>query len=231
MKLTKQHIQQLYKFVQKHYVDWYDVQTELVDHLANGIETQWQNNKNLTFDEVLKTEFKKFGVMGFSEVVEYKTNVLNKRYRKMVWQEFKNYFKLPKIIVSLFLIWFLYQLITVLENKNFILIPIIIVLFMLPVYGYFKKDLQIKKQYKTTGKKWLFENTILQLGGIIHILNLTIQILLLLLNRNTNWSFKTEVIVASVIVAYALILYVSIYIVAPKLKQTLFKQHPEYNFT
>ncbi len=70
MKLTDFQIQQLYTFTQKHYVDWYDVQTELVDHLANGIETQLEENPNLSFDDALKLEFKKFGIMGFSSVVE-----------------------------------------------------------------------------------------------------------------------------------------------------------------
>ncbi|MDC1464178.1 hypothetical protein N8387_00675 [Polaribacter sp.] len=34
MKLTETHIQELYKFTRKHFVEHYDVQTELVDHLA-----------------------------------------------------------------------------------------------------------------------------------------------------------------------------------------------------
>ena len=38
MKLTEEQIQQLYKFTRQHYVEHYDVQTELVDHLANDIE-------------------------------------------------------------------------------------------------------------------------------------------------------------------------------------------------
>ena len=78
MKLTKSQIKQLYSFTKEHYVEWYDVQTELVDHLANGIEEQLEQNTNLTFKSALNSEFKKFGVMGFSEVVKQKTNALNK---------------------------------------------------------------------------------------------------------------------------------------------------------
>jgi hypothetical protein len=29
-------------FYTQHYVRWYDLQSELVDHLANSIETEWQ---------------------------------------------------------------------------------------------------------------------------------------------------------------------------------------------
>ena len=34
MKLTEAHIEELYAFTRKKYVEHYDVQTELVDHLA-----------------------------------------------------------------------------------------------------------------------------------------------------------------------------------------------------
>ncbi len=37
MQLTKDQIQNLYKFTKQHYVEWYDLQSELVDHLANDI--------------------------------------------------------------------------------------------------------------------------------------------------------------------------------------------------
>ena len=42
MELTKNQIDELYKFTRKHYVYHYDVQSELVDHLANDIENIWQ---------------------------------------------------------------------------------------------------------------------------------------------------------------------------------------------
>jgi len=51
MKLTSQQIQQLYKFTRQHYVEYYDVQTELVDHLANDIEQIWKEQPNLSFEK------------------------------------------------------------------------------------------------------------------------------------------------------------------------------------
>jgi hypothetical protein len=49
-----------------------------VDHLANAIETQWQENPKLSFNEALNKEFKKFGVFGFMDVVEKRQTVLSK---------------------------------------------------------------------------------------------------------------------------------------------------------
>ena len=42
MKLSAEQIERLYQFTRQHYVEYYDLQTELVDHLANAIEEQWQ---------------------------------------------------------------------------------------------------------------------------------------------------------------------------------------------
>ena len=52
-KITKAEINQLFDFTQKHYVEFYDVQVELVDHLANAIEAQWSENPEISFEEAL----------------------------------------------------------------------------------------------------------------------------------------------------------------------------------
>ena len=81
-KLSSEQIQQLYKFTRQHYVEYYDVQTELVDHLANDIEQIWKEQPNLSFEQARDISFKKFGVFGFMDVVEARTNALNKKYWK-----------------------------------------------------------------------------------------------------------------------------------------------------
>jgi hypothetical protein len=48
MKLSSTQIEKLYAFTRQHYVEYYDLQTELVDHLANAIEAQWEENPGLT---------------------------------------------------------------------------------------------------------------------------------------------------------------------------------------
>ena len=101
MKLTKEQIQELYKFTRQHYVEYYDVQTELVDHLANDIEQIWQEQPKLSFEQSRDMSFKKFGVFGFMEVVESRAKALNKKYWKMVWDVFKQFFHIPQIVISI----------------------------------------------------------------------------------------------------------------------------------
>ncbi len=51
MKLTAAQINRLYEFTRQHYVEWYDLQTKLVDHLANAIEQQWIENPQHSFEK------------------------------------------------------------------------------------------------------------------------------------------------------------------------------------
>lgn len=100
MKLTNQQIDQLFDFTKKHLVEHYDVQVELVDHLANAIEDQWKENPNISFEDALKAEFKKFGVFGFSGLVEQKQVALKNHYWKIIKKEIVSFFTIPKILFS-----------------------------------------------------------------------------------------------------------------------------------
>ena len=228
MKLSKDQIQQLYTFTEKHFVEWYDVQTELVDHLANGIEDQWQKDNTLTFDEALKNEFKKFGIMGFSEVVEQKTNALNKYYRKEVWKHFINYFKLPKIILTLASWWCVFKLLHIVDNQVYVIVPLVFVLTAVFIYYLFMAGKKIRQKKKETGKKWLFDNSILTLGGLFQFFNLPIYFSFFY--QENLWNKITLFVFSVLIVLYALTLFIAINI-APKVKETLSKEHPDYKLT
>ncbi|GAK93575.1 hypothetical protein JCM19298_2294 [Nonlabens ulvanivorans] len=112
MKLNDSQIEDLYAFTRKHYVEYYDLQTELVDHLANAIEDQWELKPHLFFEDALQIEFKKFGVFGFTEVVEQRQKAMARKYSKLIWKHLKEYFKLPKILLLMSLTVILYVFIS-----------------------------------------------------------------------------------------------------------------------
>ncbi|BAO75599.1 hypothetical protein [Winogradskyella sp. PG-2] len=227
MKLTKAQIQQLYTFTQKHYVDWYDVQTELVDHLANGIENHLKQNPNTTFDSALNSEFKKFGVMGFSDVIEEKTKALNKRYRILVWKYYKGFFKLPKILLTLFLMWLIFFTLKTIDERVFVVIPTVLFITITPIWFLVVQTKRINKLKDKTGKKWLFDSVALQLGGLVYIINVVVQGLLF---PNGAWSINVKLLFSITIVLFGLAVYISIFIVSPKLRKEMANQYPEYKF-
>jgi hypothetical protein len=229
MKLSEKQIDSLYGFTKRHFVEWFDVQTELVDHLANDIELILENNPNISFSEARDKSFKKFGVMGFSEVVEQKTNALDKYYRRLVWRELITFFKLPKIIFTGFLICILYTLFNTIENKDFIIIPIFSFLTIYPFYHIIMGTRKIRQREKITGRKWLFESAITRFGGLIPLFNFGIYLPIFNTN-NSNWSLMFTVFASSFIVIFCLVLYVSIKIVIPNVREKLINEHPDYLF-
>ena len=174
MKLTKEQIQQLYKFTRQHYVEYYDVQTELVDHLANDIEQIWVEQPNFSFEQARAVSFKKFGVFGFMEVVEERTKVLNKKYWKLVWGIFKQFFNIPHILITVTIFLVLYVSFQVFPAKwLFVTIGIGSMLVIGTRLYFLNKEKKIR--FKESNKKWLFEEYVFNLGGSIGFINLFLQ--------------------------------------------------------
>ena len=100
-KLTDDEIDLLFSFCAKHYVPEYDLQIELVDHLASGIEEQWLENPDIPFPIALNKTFDKFGIYGFSKIKSQKERELRRKYRHLFWQYTLEFYKLPKVILTL----------------------------------------------------------------------------------------------------------------------------------
>ena len=158
-KITEQEINQIFDFIKKHYVEFYDVQVELVDHLANAIEDQWKQNPNILFEDALQTEFKKFGIFGFTGLVEQKQAELQKYYNRMLWNEVLKFISIPKVILTVGL----YLGIVFFLQKTESLGEMIILTILLSSFIYFMVDgfryiLKIRKEQKKQGKSWLLQS-------------------------------------------------------------------------
>ena len=110
MELSKEQIQQLFKFTEKKYVHWYDLQIELVDHLASRIEEEMDAEKSLNFDSALHKVYKEFGISGFSKVVAEKSTQLYRQAQKIWWHELLLLLKWPKIVLFAMILGILWQL-------------------------------------------------------------------------------------------------------------------------
>ncbi|WP_298505471.1 hypothetical protein [uncultured Maribacter sp.] len=143
MQLNQVQIQQLYAFTSKHFVEHYDLQTELVDHLANGIEEQIAINPELTFKQALNNEFRKFGVHGFEYVIAKRKRAMSLKYWKIIFGFFKDYFKLPKIVYFIRAIALCYVLFSNLNTSW--KYDIILGLFFLPIIFVFVMSIRVRK--------------------------------------------------------------------------------------
>src|SRR5690606_10954973 len=169
-KITEKEINQIFDFTKKHYVEFYDVQVELVDHLANAIEAQWEENPKLSFEEALQIEFKKFGIFGFTGLVEQKQAELQKYYNKMLWNELLKFVSIPKVVITIALYIGIYFVLKNTGNLGeMIALGALLVSFTFFIVDGFRYLYKIKKEQKKHGKSWLIQsvaNTIFSLPTI-----------------------------------------------------------------
>ena len=227
MKLTPQQIEQLYQFTRQHYVEWYDLQTELVDHLANSIETQWQENPKISFADALQVEFKKFGVFGFMNVVEERQIALGKKYNKLVWQHFKSFFTIPKIIGTATVFAILVQLLLKFEHAYLIVSSLFVLSTFLFWIGIVKMSRKNKREMKLSGKKWLYKDIIFGLGSFTGFIPLPLQFGLRIEDA-AQFGIISATIISATVVCFFLLGYIILKIIPSKAEEYLKQTYPEY---
>jgi hypothetical protein len=230
-KVNQEQIDRLYRFTREHFVEHYDLQTELVDHLSNAIEAQWQENPKLSFEEALQKEFKKFGVFGFSDVVEKRQNALNKRYYKFIWEHFKEFFKLPKIILTLSLMGILFQTLRVIPFKEAFVSILVISFIVYFMYWQFKIYRLRKKQKKEHKKRWIMDELIHQCGaGTAFPVMLQFIVHTLRVDYNGVEQLSFQLFFSILFVLTVIIFYIMIIVIPSKAEHYLKKTYPEYAF-
>jgi len=226
LKLTETHIQELYKFTRKHFVYHYDVQTELVDHLANDIEDIWQAQPNLSFQDARDASFKKFGVFGFMDVIDAKQKQLGKKYHKILWKFMKEWFSVPKIILTLLIFTFFYALLDLNINEN-IFLGMMLVLAITDVILAQKLLNKSKKRFKEKNRKYLLEDIIFRAGTFNSIIIFSNFFHLSTFSDNIASIFG-KVLFASLITLAIIYAYVTLIVIPKKAEELLIETYPEY---
>lgn len=223
-KLNEEQLAHLYVFIRKHYVEFYDLQCELADHLANGIEALWEQNPLLSFDDALQREFKKFGIFGFTEVVEQRQLALTKRYKKIMWQYAKDFLRLPKIMLSIGLAVLFYTLLSI---DPLIYNALLLLIIVLSVYKFIAVYQRYRKKAKQTGRRWLFEDLLHRGGGL--------GVLTVLPFQFSTFTFEEHILpvyinifLAIWMVMVVLYYYIILFVIPSKAKEHLMATYPEY---
>ncbi len=134
-KLSQEQIDNLFELCEFHNVRYYDVQIELVDHLASAIEALWEIHSEMPFEEAVFKVCGQFGVepyfqasyqsilpspfgikavekSGFEAIKEAKEKELRRKYNRLQLNYIGEFFHLPKIILTLaitFALFFIFK--------------------------------------------------------------------------------------------------------------------------
>jgi len=225
-KITDHQLAALYKFTRKHFVEHYDVQIELVDHLANDIEQIWKEKPNLSFDEAKEISFKKFGVFGFMDVVESRTKAMSMKYYKIMFSILKDFFRLPQLMVTLTIFTSIFGLLEVFPSyQEYTIIAVVLLYLVVIGLRLFKLDKIRKRRFKVSGKKWLFEEMILNTGGIASFSYLPLHFISLF---DGDYGVYSMVLFSAFITLFSIVIYIVVFIIPSKMTKLLEEQYPEY---
>ena len=223
--LTNDQIKSLFQFCEKHFVKYYDVQVELVDHLANAIELEIANDPKISFERALEKVHKSFGVMGFAPLVAEKGKMAEKQSRKLFLRLFMDQFKWPKILTFFLLAALMF---TIFSTGPFLIDWAIqaVVIISLVIHFYMMRQLQ--RMTKISGKKFLIVDfswisTFLLLPAYYLNLHHLFRVNSFLNYSSTNFSLPG----ISIFLSLYIITAIAICQTLSSVKNTLYKNYPE----
>ena len=227
-KVNPEQIERLYRFTREHFVEHYDLQTELVDHLSNAIEDQWKENPKLSFEDALQKEFKKFGVFGFMDVVGQRQIALGKKYNLLIWKHFKEYFSVPKIVGTIALVFGLFYFLKYFFFYESVL-AMLIIWSLYFLFSLIHKRKKFNERTNETNKKWMFEELIFQYGSFAGLLGLPINVFNIFSDVGNSTPSDFVLFGMSLfLVALYLATYIVVKIIPSKAEHYLKQTYPEY---
>ncbi|EPR74609.1 hypothetical protein ADIWIN_0361 [Winogradskyella psychrotolerans RS-3] len=228
MKPTESQIQDLYAFTRQHFVEHYDLQTELVDHLANDIEEQWQNQPKLSFEDAKNKAFKKFGIFGFMDAIDQKAKAMNKRYMRYMWTELKKWFELPQIIstIALFLLFYI-------TFSTVYIATLALVFFGIITVWCTYKSIQLNRQFRRrkefSNKKWMLEEMIFKQAGSTMFIFMSQLFNVYKIPENYAGNTYFLVLFSLAFTVIALVNYISLEVIPNKAEKLLNETYPEFS--
>ena len=231
MKLTTPQIEDLFKFTRKHFVYHFDVQSELVDHLANDIEEIWKERPQLSFEDARDSSFKKFGIFGFMDVIEAKQKQMNKRYRSILWRFFREWFTMPKVMTTLAVFLSLFMVLKIQYSEYFFLGA----LFLIVTVDLIKQTKARKIQKKKTQKQekvFLLEAMIgntrqgFATYGFFQLFNFLISVFdnVEFSNLAAHWLLLISFSATALLILF----YITAFLIPQKAEELLAEIYPEY---
>jgi|GEM_PF-4616908 len=102
--IPQEQVDEIIAFCEAKGVTYYDVQVELVDHIADCIDDLQKSNSALSFSDALHLAGNQFGNEEFADIVKSKKRLIEKRMSRLIEKEFLSFFTIPRIMITLLLL-------------------------------------------------------------------------------------------------------------------------------
>jgi len=227
--VSKKETEELFNVCKNYGVVYYDVQIELVDHLASLIEEQWEKDPQISFQQGLKNAVSSFGKSNFTKVTREKEKEVNRKYNLLLWKYFIEFYKWPKLLITITFTLGLFILLQITNHtKTVLLVYSGLVLVCFTFYL-----IRIFPNYKIAGKPGKFYLLVARQSQIMYFIVILLQ--KPLLTNNIFKSYNVESInnvfvlagISFLIVFLTILLYANMFFLSKKIKDHFEEQFPE----
>lgn len=111
MKLSKEKIDYIEKYINKNDIKYYELYMEILDHMILSVEAILEKDKEISFkDAVLKAKVEGFGKKGFRGMMIEKQKLAQKQASRENFKRIKEYFTFPKIVLTacVFILYYIF---------------------------------------------------------------------------------------------------------------------------
>lgn len=234
-KLSSEQIESLFTFVEQRNVKYYDVQMELVDHLASAIEQKWQTDPGLSFEEAFRHEQRQFNRYDFKQIIEEKEEALSRKYRKIERRYIGDFFSWPKIVATSLVTLLIYQIFPLFVNYfrfvNFVVLAdiLIVAAFSYLVYPRkYKVTLNVNKEFLLLQQLKSGQHYFMSVGR----LPASILMCFFFFNKEFHFTFidhpAFKVVVALLITLSAIFIVVTGFYVPKRVKSDFLREFPQF---
>lgn len=159
-KVSKEQIDYLFDYTRKKRVRYYEIQLELVDHLASAIEGKWEQQPELSFEKALQQVYDGFGIYGFAKIVQEKEQAFIRYWRNKALGILKEQLLFPMVLRTVSLTMLIFSALLFSESPRWITISLLAVMFGMAIISVAHNLMNRKKL-----QKYLSISTGFGLGG------------------------------------------------------------------
>lgn len=227
-KLTQKQIEELFELCYYRSVNYYEIQIELVDHMAAAIENLWETNPEMPYEEAMYMIDEQFGGnLGFASIKEAKEKALRKKYWRLLWKFAGDYYKFPKIMITIMLTLTLYTAFYFSENDQWITVSLVVLFVSFSLFYrlyFFPTFVKIKI---TKGYSFLLYE-VARIGLRSKTELFILVVLFFFANHQIHFSTLASILLSVLIPLYFVMLYGDYFFISKKIREHFEEQYPQF---
>lgn len=222
MQLSKEQIDQLFVFTKKKMVHWYDLQVEIVDHLAERIEEEMNANPKLNFEEALAKVYAGFGIFGFAKIVQEREKSLYNLGKRNFFKKLLQQLSWPTFIRTICIFLVVYLITTNLTIKNIAYLCSALIISGAAILFYRDRIL-----YKMKKKLMMLYNPFDFTSSLFFYLEFQIIFRILFDNDIDNNIMSSHPILLSALTSLSIYAFIAQFLIKTELKTEAKRLYPE----